>query len=406
MLKRGRSILVFVFAVLAVTLVGWSVAVAGKPQPPPAAEYSLTELKVLPGFTASYGVDINDLGQVVGDMKTASGETVAVVWETPSAAPTELPLPDGYDGSRARAINDDGLIVGWAGCVASGTIHPVIWVPGLSGYEMQDLTGDPADGGYAWDINADGYVVGYLLHSGWTTYYDSEVAFVIRPEVEGDGSLTWFLDDDKDGVNDLMCIVQAYRDEEWGAWYVEPGAINDSGWVVGTCDPGLAYPGWTDFVIIPDYSLPNPWFQDEDGDGANDLAIILPGSWSGCYVFVNNEGQIVRRSELLGVVVQDDGTATLTRSPLPPTTTYGWYYAWGINDSAQVIGMGKPLKRGNPDYDPLLWQAAKGSRLLESLSDMAGFSDLISAYGINDLGQIVGSGATRAGERGYVASPK
>jgi len=70
-----------------------------------------------------------------------------------------------------------------------------------------------------------------------------------------------------------------------------------------------------------------------------------------------------------------------------------------------VVGVGRPTKGANPDYDPFLWQQDKGTRLLESLSDMAGFSDLGEAVAINGPGQIVGSGTTRAGVRGYVATP-
>ena len=38
------------------------------------------------------------------------------------------------------------------------------------------------------------------------------------------------------------------------------------------------------------------------------------------------------------------------------------------------------------------------------LSNMAGFSDLSNAWGINSLGQIAGAGDTGAGVRGYLAT--
>lgn len=60
----------------------------------------------------------------------------------------------------------------------------------------------------------------------------------------------------------------------------------------------------------------------------------------------------------------------------------------------------------NPDYDPFLWQEDKGTMFLENLiSDMAPFRHLFPARGINELGRMVGTGITRAGERGYLATP-
>jgi uncharacterized membrane protein len=398
MLKRERSILVCSFTVLAGILVCWNIAGAGKTQPPPPPEYSLTQLKILQGYTASNGIHMNDNGQVVGCLKTASGGQCAAVWETPSATPTVLPLPEGYDQSWANAINNHGQIAGWAGVVALGPGHPVIWVPGENGYEMWDLIGNSADDGGASDINEDGVVVGSF--SNWES---AEPAFVICPaDTDGDGVPdSWFLDDNGDGVNDLMLGLRGAYD---GGWFtVEPSAINDSGWVVGLWDPGDPA-GFYPFLIIPDYTLPNPWFADDDGDGTNDLAIFLPVGREA--LDVNNQGQIaIYGPVVLQTVVAEDGTVSFTQTQLPPTTTYSWYYPC-INDNGQVAGMGHPLKHGaNPDNDPLLWQADKGTRSLESLSNMAGFSDLTAAESINNLGQIVGSGTTSSGQRGYVATP-
>jgi hypothetical protein len=159
-------------------------------------------------------------------------------------------------------------------------------------------------------------------------------------------------------------------------------------------------------LIIPDFELANPWFKDDDGDGTNDLAIILPDGW---WAYdVNNQGQIVGDGGkyVWHVDVADDGTVTVTQTQLPPpTTSYRWSIAWSINDSGHVVGVGRPSKGANPDYEPFLWQKDKGTRLLESLSNMAGFSDLGAAVGINNHGQIVGSGTTGAGVRGYLATP-
>jgi hypothetical protein len=68
--------------------------------------------------------------------------------------------------------------------------------------------------------------------------------------------------------------------------------------------------------------------------------------------------------------------------------------------------LGRSSKGANPVCDPFLWQKDKGTMRLESLvTNMAGFSDLTWAAGINSNGQIVGYGTTRAGVRGYLATP-
>jgi hypothetical protein len=227
--------------------------------------------------------------------------------------------------------------------------------------------------------------------------------FVIVPVMD-DGKQTWFRDADGDGYNDLMCILTAYWDDEWGPWDLWPSEINDDGWVVGYCDPGWDYWGYEPFLIIPDDALANPWFKDGDGNYTNDLASILPVGAEA--LDINSKGQIVIWGPVvLQTEVAEDGTVTFAQTQLPPTTTYAWIGGRCINENGEVAGIGKPFKRGNPDYDPLLWQADKGTRGLESLSNMAGFSDLGAAESINNVGQIVGSGTTRAGARGYIATP-
>ncbi len=370
---------------------------AGKPAPPPPSpSYTLTQLSGLPGFTTCDAKDVNDSGQVVGCMWTVNGPSHAVVWETATAAPTDLDNGSGL--SEAYAINNSGQVVGRCRFVGGASPHPAVWIPdGLGGYTPTDLIGDVGLDGCAYDINDSGTVVGYFLLDG------VRMGFVICPETNATGvPVTWFRDDNDDGTNDLMFLLEPYANADG----VEPYAINDLGWVVGV---DFTPPGYSAFVIIPDYTLPNPWFADQNGDGINDLMIYLGASHAHD---VNNAGQIVGSddwswdSRMWTVVVAPNGSITITTTTLQKPNTMKNGPSSAINDRGQVVGTGQNRTR-DLDNRPLLWEQGKGTILLESLlSDLAGFSDLDTASAINERGQIVGEGTTSAGQRVYLATPK
>ena len=127
-------------------------------------------------------------------------------------------------------------------------------------------------------------------------------------------------------------------------------AINDSGWIAGNSGAGAS-------VVIPldtdgDKS-PDTWFRDEDGDGINDLAVALPqGSYEGASLRDLND--------------------------------------LDTNGRAQVVGS----LRSSDRQDAALWTVGVDGATLTKLSVPKGprrtkiFSDAIS---INDVGQIVGS---------------
>jgi uncharacterized membrane protein len=368
---------------------------AGKPAPPPPPSYTLTQLSGLPGFTTCDAEDVNDFGQVVGRVWTVNGPWHAVVWETASAAPTDL--DNGSDFSEAYAINNAGQVVGRCRFVGGASPHPAVWIPdGLGGYAPTDLIGDVGLDGSAYDINDSGFVAGYFRLDG------ASMGFVICPETDANGvPVTWFRDGNGDGVNDLMFLLEPQANADG----VEPYAINDLGWVVGK---DFTPSGYGAFVIIPDDTLPNPWFADGDGNGINDLMVHLDASLA---KDVNNARQIVASddwswdSRMFTVVVAPNGSITITTTTLPKPNSMKHGPSSAINDRGQVAGTGQNRTR-DLDNRPLLWEPGKGTRLLESLlSDLAEFNDLDTASAINERGQIVGEGTTSAGQRVYLATP-
>lgn len=202
------------------------------------------------------------------------------------------------------------------------------------GYELLPL------GSVLSDLNDDGVIVGSRTLPDRNNV---RFPYVLFPEdSDGDGSPdTWFVDNDGDGLNDLPIelptpfargkavsvnnygeiVGQALSNQQgWGAalWkdgvYVqlgtlvaEPGTsapnfvssadgINDFGVVVGelrdTLDDGTL--DRRVFVInpLPDASgEPDIWFQDNDGDGGNDLMVDL--MVQGAFPEINNLGWVM-----------------------------------------------------------------------------------------------------------------
>jgi uncharacterized membrane protein len=77
----------------------------------------------------SYAVSMNSSGAVAGH-STDGASTVAVVWDSATAAPRVLPhLKPNWKESQARAINDSGLVAGYSTDLQFDW-KPVLWRPG------------------------------------------------------------------------------------------------------------------------------------------------------------------------------------------------------------------------------------------------------------------------------------
>lgn len=114
------------------------------------------------GAYAAYSINSN--GQIVGEsVKDASGNTKAVLWDSPASGTTmnDNLHQAGWDYSAAYFIHDDGVIVGEAK-PAGGAPQAVIWTPAAGGLYTFTLL-PPLTGGassVAFGIDALGRVVG------------------------------------------------------------------------------------------------------------------------------------------------------------------------------------------------------------------------------------------------------
>jgi uncharacterized membrane protein len=162
------------------------------------------------GVVNSVGFAINDAGTVAGIARLANNSPRAVSWDS-SGALTILPL-DGFESSRARAINSLGDIAGQVISQTPGffSLYGAVW----SGGSLTVLPGRAGFDSYTRGINSAGTVVGY-----------TDAPFNDRPTI---GQI-WTLSGGSYQVLRLDGLVVNLDGWRTSA----PQAINDAGQIVG-----------------------------------------------------------------------------------------------------------------------------------------------------------------------------
>lgn len=123
-----------------------------------------TDLGTLGGSSASFS-GLNDRGQIVGSSLTAEGKRHAFLWDKNvmtdlGVLGTFKSFSEIYENSTARAINNDGTIIGWS----SSSERPVtsfVWKEGVMERFRPELTEN--FGALILEINNNGQVV-YLYN--------------------------------------------------------------------------------------------------------------------------------------------------------------------------------------------------------------------------------------------------
>jgi len=288
--------------------------------------------------------------------------------------------------SHAQAINNLGQVVGYS---QSGFSHGFIW-DSVNG--MQSL-GNPPIGpseNYPAAINDAGQVVGY--------YRTSFLTF------------TPFIWSSQTGIQSISAQTNG----------VATG-INSSG--VVTVNSGSEAYTWTSTGGLVDLGGPNGYGRF--ANGINDAGTVagglygganlswewnypqgnFVGGWNGLANAINNSGVVV--GQAFGAVSQQYHAALQG----PPSGTFGSFQdlgvlsgttssqAWAINTNSQVVG--------DSDSRAFLWSAGAGMVDLNTRLNNSGSGwNLVTARGINNAGQITGTGLNPQGQaRAFLLTP-
>lgn len=306
-------------------------------------EYNVVDLGTLGGnYSQAYA--INNSGQVVGVATLAGGQEHAFLYQNGSMVDLGT-LGGSY--SQATAINNGGVIVG---TTADSTGHPLGFI-----YTNGAMTALPALPNttiiHVNGINDFGQVVGNFRSSDTTDYPHAANS---QPFIYSGGVVT--------PVPTVSFSANGY-------------AINNSGVVVG-------------FLSYGDPVSGGAPFRYENGQFSPVPSNILSGAASA----INGAGQIagnigVAETATRAFIWQGD-SATLLDDGIP----------LGINNTGEIVGttqvgLAFVYKNGTLSY-------------LQYLVDPSSNLSLTSAYGVNDLGQIVGYGKTPDGsEHAFLLTP-
>lgn len=328
-------------AVLAHSLFSPAPVLASPPQ------YSVTVLESLPGTTASWGLAINNYGQVTGHAIGPGGER-GVFW------PTSTPVDLG-SGKWGMSINDLGIIAGTdysgylRGFLSDGTSSVTLFGQG----NLQSL---------AYGINASNVVVGYSATGdpteGRAAIWAGGGAPTLLGTLGGKDSLA--------------------RD------------INDAGLVTGYArDNQTKYRAFL-------------W----DGTTMTNLGTLGGDSSYGYHI--NASGQVVGKADTSGGnavhAVRWTGTTALDLGVLGNGRSS---YGYGINDAGDVIGMSQTEDNMGEEV-PFLYTGGTMYNLYDLLVPGSGVSALSftnEGNAINNAGQIVVQGVYDGQIRAIVLSP-
>lgn len=341
----------------------------------------MTDLGLLPGrlSTSVYGNhSLNNAGEVVGHCNNGdlvSGlfgdyftENVAFRW-TSRTGIQPLPLLPGKDNATGYSLNDRGQIIGIAGNSLLD-VHAVLWARGTV-HDLGVLPGDTSS--FAQAINNPGQIVGASGYFVWDEPTSTAVPVRIRPVLWRQGQI---------GLLPMGGLLGGQAND-----------INDEGQIAGNL--------FTQDAADLLHSVPVLWSNER-----SEPSVL--GSLGGEFGFawdLNNRGQIVGQSQTengtvhaflwQGGVLTDLGTRG-----------GGWASLWALNNRGQAVG---EATDANEEVHAVLVENGVMHDLNERISPDLGWI-LVFADGINDRGQISGTGLRNTGGhwevRGFLLTPR
>jgi probable HAF family extracellular repeat protein len=320
-----------------------------------AAQYTVTDLGVLPNYTFESGATaINNAGQVVGFSVTSSQVVHAFLYS--NGQMQDLGAFPGDTYTLANGINNNGQVVGWSAHdnFFDEQINTAFLYSNSSMATLGTFQGAAVSQATA--INDSGTI------AGWSATGSAESGFLYN-----NGNTTYL------GMLSGAAAI--------------PLGINNSGQAVGTTDNGsglgraFIYSGGNLSAISP-----------------------LPGYTLGQANAINNAGQVVGFSYneyTLNFSAFLYSNNTLTNLGTLGGNAYG-YQATSINDSGQIVGTA--TADNDSPVGGFLYEAGAMEYLNDLIPSNSGWN-LESATSINDRGQIVGSGYIDGQLHAYLITP-
>ena len=352
------------------TAVQSSVTHAGNAPKIPNVQYEITDLGILPDKTSAvvFGTHtLNSKGQVAGYCNLGDITTglfadfyfgnVPFLW-TPHDSIQPLPLLDGLANATAWTLNDRDQVVGFAGN-SEGDTHAVLWDHGTV-HDLGTLPGDTSS--HAGGINNRGQIVGV------SDLLAGDAVIRSRP-------VLW----DKGQIHTLP--LGGYPSGR-------ATQINEKGQIVG----------FVTSAANPDdlfQALPALWYKGH-------LTVLGPlaGSYGSAWD-INDKGQVV------GFAGAPDGTSHGFiydgRVMIDPGTRGGSFTSlWAVNDKGQAVGE-------STDVDEVDHAILVKNGVIHDLNNFLPADSgwvLLFADGINERGQIAGTGLRNGDVRSFLLTPR
>jgi probable HAF family extracellular repeat protein len=352
------------------------------------SEYDVIELGTLGGSnSAAFGM--NDRGQVVGWSLDSSNRAQAFVWQ--NGTMTGLGFSPGGNSSVARAINNNGLITGYASSPTNA--HAFLFITNT----LVDIgtVGGARSWGYA--INDQGDIAGSsrITNSG--------------PSANDINGFLW--------RSNSFTRIRSYHE-----WYSCDGfGMNESRRICGTTFLWAASERWWAYV----------WFDNNSNGVDEELEMMVLGAlggtnWnnythSGAYG-INDLGQVVGYTTVATntaypvhafLVTPSNGWWKITPDDLPPVnklmkdlgTLDGFTnnsYANAINNSTWIVGTSSTRSGTNQAF---LWRNGVMTNLNKLIAQNSGWV-LTNATAINEANEIAGSGLYNGQTRAFVLTQR
>jgi probable HAF family extracellular repeat protein len=360
--------------------------------------YTLTDLGTLPGGTDSRAEGISPNGVVVG-YSVVGGLHIATAWVGGVAQNLGV-LAGGDTQSEARFANASGVIVGFSTNTANTADKAVSFTIGGSPTNLnvnagltQPPTGATLANSRAEAINAAGEIVGHVYSGNFNNlgaldglrgFYRSAAGVVTRL-------------DSPDGVTNYPASASL----SYG--------INATSQVFGQADPQGANPGYrgarwsspSGATTTPSFSYPAA-----SGAGAADITDYL--GFQG-----NNANRLAGTAQNIDAsrsqAFASDGTTTTLLNNLGGNGVGVFGNAHSINNALVNVIVGSSDNGANGlTATAWNWSGTNPDPTAINLNSrvVAGASfGLVEAFGINDLGQIVGYGIVAGHEHAFLLTP-